>query len=191
MTLVGPLDSFKNGDCLPEEPTLWLEVWSFPPKCLLSGKESAEDSGSIPGSERYPGERNDYPLQYSCLGNPMDTGAWWATAHEVARVGHGWGLNHNHHHHLTPGLQRGDKNWWLSSVSNGQWFKQSCLYNRTSVQTPERWDSESSQVTKHILILGGWHTSTAVTEPPDFRTLWISSSSCAFLSFLISFLISW
>ena len=34
------------------------------------------DAGSIPGLGRSPGERNDYPLQYSCLGNPMDRGAW-------------------------------------------------------------------------------------------------------------------
>ena len=35
------------------------------------------DLGSIPGLERSPGEGNDNPLQYSCLGNPMDGGAWW------------------------------------------------------------------------------------------------------------------
>ena len=43
------------------------------------GKEStcnAEDLDSIPGSERSPGEGNDNPLQYSCLENPMDRGAW-------------------------------------------------------------------------------------------------------------------
>ena len=43
------------------------------------GKESAHnarDPGSIPGLERSPGEWNDNRLQYSCLGNPMDTGAW-------------------------------------------------------------------------------------------------------------------
>ena len=34
--------------------------------------------GSIPGSERSPGEANGYPLQYSCLENTMDRGAWWA-----------------------------------------------------------------------------------------------------------------
>ena len=34
-------------------------------------------SGLIPGSERTPGEGNGSPLQYSCLGNPMDRGAWW------------------------------------------------------------------------------------------------------------------
>ena len=50
------------------------------------GKEStcnAGDPGSIPGSGRSPGEKNGYPLQYSCLENSMDKGAWWATVHEV------------------------------------------------------------------------------------------------------------
>ena len=37
---------------------------------------NAEDLGSIPGSERYPGEGNGSPLQHSCLENPMDGGAW-------------------------------------------------------------------------------------------------------------------
>ena len=46
---------------------------------------TAEDSSSIPGSERSPGEGNGYPLQYSCLENPMDKGAWWATVHGVAK----------------------------------------------------------------------------------------------------------
>jgi len=34
------------------------------------------------------GEGNGHPLQYPCLGNPMDKGAWWATVHGVTRVGH-------------------------------------------------------------------------------------------------------
>ena len=46
---------------------------------------NAGDAGLIPGSERPPGEGNDYPLQYSCLGNPMDRGAWWATVHRVTK----------------------------------------------------------------------------------------------------------
>ena len=57
----------------------------------LVGKESAcntGDPGSIPGWGRSPGERNGYPLQYSCLGNPLDKGAWWATVHGPQRVGH-------------------------------------------------------------------------------------------------------
>ena len=42
------------------------------------------DSGLISGSRSYPGGRHGNPLQYSCLENPMDRGAWWATVHGVA-----------------------------------------------------------------------------------------------------------
>ena len=51
------------------------------------GKEfacSAGDQGLIPGSGRSPGDGNGYPLQYSCLENSRDRGAWWATVHGVA-----------------------------------------------------------------------------------------------------------
>ena len=44
---------------------------------------NAGDPGSIPGLGRSPGEGNGNPLQYSCLENPMDRGAWWATVHGV------------------------------------------------------------------------------------------------------------
>ena len=46
---------------------------------------NAEDTGSIPGLGRSPGEGNGNPLQYSCLENPMNRGAWWATVHGVAK----------------------------------------------------------------------------------------------------------
>ena len=46
---------------------------------------NAGDPGSIPGSGRSPGEGNGNPLQYSCLENPMDGGAWWAVAHGVEK----------------------------------------------------------------------------------------------------------
>ena len=49
---------------------------------------NAGDSGSIPGSGRSTGEGNGSPLQYSCLGNPMDRGAWQAEAHRSQRVKH-------------------------------------------------------------------------------------------------------
>ena len=52
------------------------------------GKESAYnagDPGLIPGSGRSPGEGNGYPLQYSCLENPKDRGAWWIAVHGVAK----------------------------------------------------------------------------------------------------------
>ena len=46
---------------------------------------NAGDLGLIPGLGRSPGEGNGNPLQYSCLENPMDGGAWWATVHGVAK----------------------------------------------------------------------------------------------------------
>ena len=58
----------------------------------LSGKESAcnakdaRDTVSIPGSGRSPGGGLGNPLQYSCLENPMDRGAWWALVHRVAEL---------------------------------------------------------------------------------------------------------
>ena len=73
----------KNVHNLPYGPPWWLR-----------GKESAcnagdtRDTSLILGSGRYPGEGNGYLLQYSCLGNPMDRGAWWATVHRVTRIRH-------------------------------------------------------------------------------------------------------
>ena len=55
------------------------------------GKESVcnlGDPGSIPGLGRSSGEGNSTPLQYSCLENPMDRGAWRAIVHASQRVGH-------------------------------------------------------------------------------------------------------
>ena len=52
------------------------------------GKESAcneGDLGSIPGLGKSPGEGNGNPFQHSCLGNPMDSRAWWAIIHGVAK----------------------------------------------------------------------------------------------------------
>ena len=66
-----------------------VTIWGFP-----GGSDSKEsacntgDAGSIPGLERPPGEGKGYPLQSSCLENPMDRGAWQAAVHGVARVRH-------------------------------------------------------------------------------------------------------
>ena len=54
-------------------------------KNLLANAGDIRDSGSIPGSVRSCGEGNSNPLQYSCLENPMDRGAWWATVHKVTK----------------------------------------------------------------------------------------------------------
>ena len=61
-------------------------LWGFPGSLdsKASNVPNAGDLGLIPGSGRVPGEGNGNPLQYSCLENPMDRGAWWATIHGVA-----------------------------------------------------------------------------------------------------------
>ena len=60
--------------------------WSYPSDLVIKNPPAnAGDTGWIPGSERTPGEGNGNPLQYFCLGNPMDRGAWQATVHAVAR----------------------------------------------------------------------------------------------------------
>ena len=58
----------------------WLNDKEF--KCYAG---DAEDVGLIPGLGRSPGEGNGIPLQYFCLGNPMDRGAWWAMVHGVSK----------------------------------------------------------------------------------------------------------
>ena len=75
---------------MPGDPGLQVQV-VFLNTCVfwLSGKQSAcnaGDAGSIPGLGRFPGRGNGNPLQYACLGNPMDRGAWWATVHGVTEL---------------------------------------------------------------------------------------------------------
>ena len=56
-------------------------------KNLPASAGATGDVGLIPGSGRSPEEGNGNPLQYSCLGNPMDRGTWWATSPWGRRVG--------------------------------------------------------------------------------------------------------
>ena len=58
-------------------------------KNLSANAGDIRDAGLIPGSGRSPGGGNGTLLQYSCLENPMDRGAWWATAHGGAKSGTG------------------------------------------------------------------------------------------------------
>ena len=73
-------------------------AWDFP--YGLSSKEFAsnagetEDADLIPGLGRSPGGGNGNQLQYSCLENPMDWGAWQSTVHGLQRVGHDWACTH-------------------------------------------------------------------------------------------------
>ena len=55
---------------------------------LPANAGDVRDAGSIPGRGRSPGGGNGTPLQYSCLGNPMDRETWWAMYIGLQRVGH-------------------------------------------------------------------------------------------------------
>ena len=55
-------------------------------KNLSAKAGDVRDLGSIPGSQRSPGGGHGNPLQFSCLENPMDRGAWWATVRRLQRV---------------------------------------------------------------------------------------------------------
>ena len=63
-----------------------LKEWGFPGgSAAKNPPANAGDAGLIPGLGRSPGEGNGNPLQYSCLGNPVDSGARQATVHGVAK----------------------------------------------------------------------------------------------------------
>ena len=76
-----------KGKELPYSTLIWsCNTLGFPGGS--DGKESAciaGDLDSIPGSGRSPGEKNGYPLQYSCLENFADRGALWVTSHGVTK----------------------------------------------------------------------------------------------------------
>ena len=54
-------------------------------KNLLANAGDTRDTGSVPRLGRSPGEGNGNPLQYSCIGNPMDRGAWRPTVHGISK----------------------------------------------------------------------------------------------------------
>ena len=79
------IDHAKAFDCVDHN-----KLWKILQEMRISDhlKVSAWNAGdpdSIPGSGRSPGEGNDNPLQYSCLENPMEGGARWATVHGVSK----------------------------------------------------------------------------------------------------------
>ena len=94
--LMSPYSWLTSGNiCLGIPYSLWMCQWVCHTVNRIGGSvvknlpANARDVGLIPGSGRFPGEGSDNPLQYSCVGNPMDRGAWPATFSGVAkRVGH-------------------------------------------------------------------------------------------------------
>ena len=76
-------------DCICSYIHVSITEWGLPGGTVVNNlPANAGDTGDtvlIPGSGRSPGIGNGTPLQYSCLKNPMDRGAWWATVHGVAK----------------------------------------------------------------------------------------------------------
>ena len=94
---------FHHQPCIPFLCTIYEEsifgsfilFLGFPGGSEVKASDcNAGGLGSIPVLGRSPGEGNGNVLQYSCLENPMDGGAWWATG--LQRVGHGWATSLTH-----------------------------------------------------------------------------------------------
>ena len=64
---------------------MWASQVALVVKNLPAKAGGIRDADSIPGSGRFPAGGRGNPLKYSCLGNPMDRGAWRATVHRIAR----------------------------------------------------------------------------------------------------------
>ena len=87
---MSPVSPALQADSLPAEPSgkpkgesYWVSQVVLVVKNPPANAGNSSDMGSISGSGRSPGGGNGNPLQYSCLGNPMDIGAWRATVHRV------------------------------------------------------------------------------------------------------------
>ena len=96
----------------------WFPRWlsdKYPPT-------NARDSGSIPGLGRSPGEGNGNPLQYSCLDNPMDRGAWGLQPMGSQRVGCDWAHTCTHAHtHVRVRTHTADLQCCVSFTCTAKW----------------------------------------------------------------------
>ena len=81
-------------------------------------------TGLIPGSRRSSGEGNGNPLQYSCLENPLDRGAWWLQFMELQRVGNNWVTKHSTSLPFFMALDVNTKH--VSSRLMGRWLRKVC-----------------------------------------------------------------
>ena len=91
----------------------------FPGGCQCSLSANAgdlRDMGLIPGSGRSPEGGHDNPLQYSCLENPMDRGAWWATVHRSQGVAHDERLS-THVHSVYHNVLDSKAHWLIRCIS--------------------------------------------------------------------------
>ena len=88
------VEPWGNSDCTNLGSNKLRYTQGFPSgsvvKNLPANAGNARHASLIPGSRRSPGEGNGNPLQHSCLGNPMDGGAWQATDYGMQRIRHDW-----------------------------------------------------------------------------------------------------
>ena len=95
----------------------------------------------IPGSGRFPGEGNGHPLQYSCLENSMERGAWWATVHEVS--------------------EESDTSKWLTLAL----FTCECAPSRWQADPEDRFGTLTLFIFKRWSVLGGRRTFSVSLKP--------------------------
>ena len=106
-----------NGILHNNEASRWLTEYR-----IACDAEDVGDMGSIPGSGRSPGGGHGNPLHYSCLENPMGTGAWWATVHKVAKS---WTQLSTAHPHT---IMR------MDSLQHYDWFSQTLMLSENQIQ---------------------------------------------------------
>ena len=132
----------------------------------LANAGDLRESGLIPGSGRSPGGGQDNPLQYSCLENPMDRGAWWAIVHGFTK----------------------SQAWlkWLSIHANGQSLNPSPPCNGASMKTKGQ-GSVNFQVGEHREVTGGLCMRRGCGNPEPFPQALPHASLPSRLPWVISF----
>ena len=141
---------------------------------------NAGDVGSIPGLGRYPGRANGNPLQYPCLGNPMDRGAWWATVQGGAKESDttSW-LNNNNSLYLASDLMADHNDslklvaefsgfflilspplgWVTLSYFSFHWFSSLGFSDDKILLTTQFFLGHSEHLICLVLILPTWHNT--------------------------------
>ena len=139
------------------------------------GKKSAckaKDLGLIPITGRSPGKGHGNPFQYSCLENPLDRGAWWASVCGSQRVGHDW-TTKNIHHTETGSVLPSYKQWFVFPTSKGLSFLQAmvCVNNYSHYKNMQK---------GKMVVWGGltkiWEKKWAERQSRKDTPIWMQSS---------------
>ena len=115
-------------------------MWVFPGGSVVKTlPANAGDTDLIPRWGRSPGEGNDNPLQYSCLGNSMNRGTCWTTVHSVANSRMQWSMHTCICSH----------NSLASDVQHNDSLFTTCVFIKTCKLVPEVWEEISETRVKH------------------------------------------